>query len=285
MQSNQSSPEERKSGRLSLDEMEYIDQNRGHMPPDEIALFLRRNVETIDKHIRKYPNGFKSKSKKQKKRKSQNELRPTGVLLDQVKAELTRSEMKKFQEMWRELIKQFKYDVLFSEQKQIKDWIIFQIRADREAIKQKILIEQESDISEQLEREESSPTPDKQEINRLNTKLMDVVAQIGESERLFQKYHEIQTEIGKDLVIKRDQRIKSATDGKKNFVDLIKFLREDEERNKEGRAMVLLNMAADQALQRLGENHVYGDGSTDRPIYSVETIRDEDQLLEKDIDE
>lgn len=285
MPSNQSSPEENKSGRLSLDEMEYIDQNKGHMDPNEIAHFLRRNVKSIDKHIRKYPNGFKSKAKKLRKRRSQNELRPTRVLLDQVRAELTRSEFRKFQEMWKELIAQFKDDVLFSEQKQIKDWIIFQIRADREAIKQKILVEQSSDLSEQIEREESSPTPDKQEIKRLNAKLMEVISLIGESERLFQEYHKIQTDTGKELVIKREQRIKSATDGKKNYVDLIKYLLDEKERNKEGRAMVLLNMAADQALQRLGEQHQYGDGSLDRPIFSVETIRDEDVLLEKDIDE
>lgn len=282
-----SSPEEKKVGRLSTDEMEYIDQNKTHMPPDEIATFLNRNVEAVDKYLKKYPHGYKTKSKKKKayKRRSQVELKPSLPLLEQVRSELTRSELSKFQKMWREVIQQFKFDVTFSEQKQIKDWIVFQIRADKEAIKQKDLADRIEKVLELIENEEAAPDPDKKILSKLEDKHMLLVAEIGESERLYQRYHEIQTEIGKDLLMKRDQRVKTATDGKKNFIDMIKFLDDEEVRNKEGRDMVLLNMAAEQALRRLGEKHVYGDGSEDRPVYCTETLGEDDIIVEKELDE
>jgi hypothetical protein len=286
MKSEQSSPEEKKVGRLGYDEMEFIDEKKGSMPPDEIAAYLNRNVRSIDKYLKKYPHGFKSRSKKRGsyKRKSQIELKPSLPLLEQVRSELTRSELSKFQKMWREVVHQLKYDVPFSEQKQIKDWIIFQIRADKEAIKQKELSQRIDKIVETIEQEEAAPAPDKATLRQLEQKHLSLLAELGESERLYQKYFEIQTEVGKDLLIKREQRVKTATDGKKSFIDLIKFLDDDEIRDKEGRDMVLLNMAADEALRRLGENHTYGDGSVDRPVYCTETLTDEDTLSEKDLD-
>lgn len=293
-QSSQNSPQKLKTGALSKDEMRYIDEQRNVVPPGEIAEQLNRKIDPILKYIKKRPQGYdkyreevkesKRSSKKKTKLVPDKPNNPSNVIYNQVKAELTQTELRVFNELWTRMVKQFKFDVVFSEEKQIKDWCLFQIKADRESIKQKILTQELHRIKESLGLEESMANPDQRRIQKLDSQLMMIMSEVGESEKTYLKYYELQDSITKELNASRKQRVLTATDGKQNFIGILKSLEDEDLRMKEGRDMKLMNEASNQALRRLGDYHTYADGNLDRPIFSHETLSEED-VIEGDIED
>jgi uncharacterized protein Smg (DUF494 family) len=81
-----------------------------------------------------------------------------------------------------------------------------------------------------------------------------------------------QQKISKDLKATREQRIKRIEDGKSSWVGLIRMLEDEEIREKEGREMVILNMATEKAKQKLSSYHQYQDGKVDIPLLTPEVI-------------
>ena len=81
-----------------------------------------------------------------------------------------------------------------------------------------------------------------------------------------------QQKISKDLKATREQRIKRIEDGKSSWIGLIRMLEDDDIREKEGREMVILNMATEKAKEKLQEYHSYQDSKVDRPLLTPESV-------------
>jgi hypothetical protein len=85
-----------------------------------------------------------------------------------------------------------------------------------------------------------------------------------------------QQKISKDLKATREQRIKRIEDGKSSWVGLIRMLEDEDIRERKGREMEIINMAADKMKKSLSEYHQYQDGTLDRPFLTPEAVEDND---------
>ena len=86
-----------------------------------------------------------------------------------------------------------------------------------------------------------------------------------------------QQKISKDLKATREQRIKRIEDGKSSWVGLIRMLEDEDLREKEGREMEIISMAADKAKKLLEEYHSYADSSVDQPLLTPESVLSNDK--------
>ena len=83
-----------------------------------------------------------------------------------------------------------------------------------------------------------------------------------------------QQKISKDLKATREQRIKRIEDGKSSWVGLIRMLEDEQIREKEGKEMQILTMAANKFKNTLQEYHEYQDGSVDRPFLTPDSVEE-----------
>jgi hypothetical protein len=92
------------------------------------------------------------------------------------------------------------------------------------------------------------------------------------------KYNEYTTldkghqQLMKDLKATRDQRLSRAADGKKNFLDFIKMLQDEDIKEREGRQMAFAKKAHAREVKRLGQDHTYQDGAIDKAVLNAETV-------------
>ena len=85
-----------------------------------------------------------------------------------------------------------------------------------------------------------------------------------------------QQKISKDLKATREQRIKRIEDGKSSWVGLIRMLEDEDIREKEGREMEIISMAAEKARKNLQQYHEFADNSVDRPFLTPESVIDDE---------
>ena len=81
-----------------------------------------------------------------------------------------------------------------------------------------------------------------------------------------------QQKISKDLKATREQRIKRIEDGKSSWVGLIRMLEDEQIREKEGKEMEILAIAANQIKDKLSDYHSYADNTLDSPFLTPDTI-------------
>ena len=81
-----------------------------------------------------------------------------------------------------------------------------------------------------------------------------------------------QQKISKDLKATREQRIKRIEDGKSSWVGLIRMLEDEDIREKEGRQMEIMAIAANNSHLQLSQYHEYADNTVDSPLLTPEII-------------
>jgi uncharacterized protein Smg (DUF494 family) len=93
----------------------------------------------------------------------------------------------------------------------------------------------------------------------------------------FTKLLNEQQKISKDLKATREQRIKRIEDGKSSWVGLIRMLEDEQIREKAGREMEILNMAAQKAKSQLQQYHNYADKMVDIPLLTPEFMENNNE--------
>jgi hypothetical protein len=88
----------------------------------------------------------------------------------------------------------------------------------------------------------------------------------------FVKLQEKHSDLVKQLKATRDQRLKRIESSKESFIELVKELMEEDNRNREGEQMELMRLAATKEAGRLGEYHEFLDGAVDRPLLNEDTV-------------
>lgn len=264
----------KKRGQLSLDEEKFIRDNVKNLSIDLIAEQLNRSAAPVKRYI--VENRL---------------LEDDDIINDEeyLKAKLhsktfwheimkqfdnDSGELEYFENIWINLIRQFREDVLPAEELQIKQFITIDILINRSMKERKRHIAETEKLQRMVDKEYEKPedTRDIPKLANLETQLSFARNSIANYTNEYTKLLGEQQKISKDLKATREQRIKRIEDGKSSWVGLIRMLEDEEIREREGREMEIINMATTKAKNDLYGYHEYADGVVDRPFLTPESV-------------
>ena len=261
----------KKRGQLSLEEEQFIRQNINQLTIDEIAEQLNRHTAPIDRYIRE--------------NRPSSEQHNDQILLQKLHTKTFWSEIEKqfdqdtgelqyFENTWIGLVKQFREDVLPAEELQIKQFITIDILINRSMKERKRHISDTERLQVQVDKEyaKNEDERDIAKLANLETQLSFARNSIANYTNEYTKLLNEQQKISKDLKATREQRIKRIEDGKSSWVGLIRMLEDEDIREKEGRQMEIMAIAANNSHLQLSQYHEYADNTVDSPLLTPEII-------------
>lgn len=271
----------KKRGQLSLDEEKFIRDHINSMSLEDISSQLNRNIDPIKRYV------TENQLYEPEEDKAEYHLLKQKLHGKTFWKEISRQfdsesgELEYFEDVWINLIKQFREDVLPAEELQIKQFITIDILINRSMKERKRHISETEKLQKLVDVEYTKPE-DQRDIPRLanlETQLSfarnSIASYTNEYTKLLGEYQKV----SKDLKATREQRIKRIEDGKSSWVGLIRMLEEEDVREREGREMAILAMATDKAREQLYNYHQYQDNKVDIPVLN------NDSIILKDIDE
>lgn len=267
-----------KRGRMTDAERQFIRDNMGIFSTEEMAKRLNRTKPSIERWMNETKDlttPVEIKFVAESNSRSIKDSRAWQLL----KAEFSAEEIAYFMERWEELVEQFREDVVPSEKAQLMMVIKLEILISRtmqdiqnaRVISEHLTAEME-DFFHEHGRDKRQWDEDVKSLfydleDRLNKARLAITAKTKELDQP-QGRHE---SLMKALKATREQRI-SKIESKGSFLDLIKRLQIEGEREKEGRAMELMRVAAEKETKRLGSVHTYLDGVSDQPLLNADTL-------------
>jgi len=264
----------RKRGKLSNEEMAYIEQNCFDLSLEEMAENLNRSINPVKRYI-------------DKKNLKARDLTDDEHLLSTLRARYYHAELSKqmsdaeiifFEQNWIDFFKQFNEDVTHTEEMQILEVIRTEVLINRSMEDRQEIMENIVTLNDLIDQEMSKPKDmqDTQALAMFQTQLGSMIGSkssyINEHEKLLTKKERYL----KDLKGTREQRKRVADDAKTNFSMWMRQLDELETREAEGFDMAVQAIAADKARKRLSEFHEYEDGEVDQPLLNSDTVIDEE---------
>jgi|TARA_B100000676_G_scaffold141614_1_gene140232 hypothetical protein len=263
-----------KKGRLSKEDMAFIEANAEVLSPEEIAETLDRDPKGIHDWISRNI-GFSAKQKKEAAVANELKSKPYyRELIHQFAAE----ELEMFEFHFKKMWSQFKDDVFHTEEMQIIDTIKLEILMNRILKSQQ---ENQTQIVtyETLVREEKAVDKDQRDMDYIIQLERQVAVLRASLETLSKDYKDLQARKAtmlKDLKGTREQRIKAIEDSKQTFAALVKQIATDEAfRTQIGIDMEKMRLAMENEKERLSEYHTYEDGAVDQPFLTPETLSEE----------
>jgi hypothetical protein len=264
----------KKRGQLSLEEEKFIRDNISQMTTEQIASSLNRNVAPIKRYISETKN-----------LQSADQVAEDDILKQKLYSKTFWQEIKKqfdeetgeleyFENIWINLMKQFREDVLPAEELQIKQFITIDILINRSMKERKRHISETEKLQRLVDEEYAKPLEQRDipKLANLETQLTFSRNSIANYTNEYTKLLTEQQKISKDLKATREQRIKRIEDGKSSWVGLIRMLEDENVREKEGREMEIIKMASVKAKEQLQEYHSYQDNRLDMPLLTPESV-------------
>lgn len=277
-----------RTGRLSNEELKFIEANAGKLTADEMARKMNRRVDAITQALRKYVRAEvrkpsilpEAKEEAANARTARQELR-TSLRSSEayriLRQEFTEDELRYFEESYVQLMEQFD-DVWPTERAMVIDTIRLDILKSRNLIDRRRLRDAIMDLEKEKEgllagRRPSELDPDEY---KMYSAIVKQVGSLGASEKdknaeftnLVQRLESLM----KSLKATRDQRLDDVKSGRVTILGLFKQLQNRDQQLAESRIHSLQRMAAERERARLSREHVYEDGSVDRPILSADTV-------------
>jgi hypothetical protein len=264
----------KKRGQLSLEEEQFIKDNINSLSIEDIALQLNRSTAPINRYIEENAL-FASEYTESNDRFLRHKLY-TKNFWPEIQRQFDEStgELEYFTNVWINLMKQFREDVLPAEELQIKQFITIDILINRSMKERKRHITETEKLQKLVDNEYAKPEEQRDipKLANLETQLSFARNSIANYTNEYTKLLNEQQKISKDLKATREQRIKRIEDGKSSWAGLIRMLEDEEIREKEGREMEILAMSTDKYRQQLAEYHTYADNTIDKPFLTPETI-------------
>jgi hypothetical protein len=274
-----STPQPKKRGQLSLEEEKYIRENIQTLTAEQIAENLNRNPAPIKRYISESKNLQSSSQAAEDDLLKQKLYGKT--FWQEIKKQFDEEsgELEYFENVWINLLKQFREDVLPAEELQIKQFITIDILINRSMKERKRHIAETEKLQRLVDAEydKSEDQRDIPKLANLETQLSFARNSIANYTNEYTKLLGEQQKISKDLKATREQRIKRIEDGKSSWVGLIRMLEDEDVREKEGREMELIKMATQKAKDHLMTYHQYQDDKLDSPFLTPESILKNDQ--------
>lgn len=269
-----------KRGKFSDEELNFIKRNSNEKTIEEIAQYLDRNPKTVRRVVDNMNLTTSDMSIDEKDEVSLRKKLLNKDYWSEVEKQFTETEIDYFISIWVQLIKQFREDVLPTEELQIKQLITIEILINRCMVERKRSLEDIERLSENLAAEYAIPIEDR-DMNMLMNLEQQLSLARGTQTTHTNEYAKLSKEykdLAKDLKATRDQRLKRIEDGKTSWIGLIRMLEDEAVREREGREMEVLGFAADKARKELSEYHSYEDGKLDMPILTPDTVIDKDDI-------
>lgn len=266
----------RKRGQLSLEEEKYIRDNISSLSIDQIATNLNRSQAPIERYALEHDLIIKDSNSSDDKY-LRNKLHKKNFWQEiERQFDKESGELEYFENIWINLIKQFREDVLPAEELQIKQFITIDILINRSMKERKRHIAETDKLQKQVDKEyeKSEDQRDIPKLANLETQLSFARNSIANYTNEYTKLLNEQQKISKDLKATREQRIKRIEDGKSSWTGLIRMLEDEEIREKEGREMEILSLATNKIKEKLHSYHSYADNTLDKPFLTPESVED-----------
>ena len=264
----------KKRGQLSLDEEKFIRENINSLSIENMANQLNRSEAPVKRYIDEN-SLLVSDDEKQDYNLLKHKLH-SKTFWQEIRRQFDEDtgELAYFEDTWVGLIRQFREDVLPAEELQIKQFITIDILINRSMKERKRHISETEKLQKLVDKEYEKPE-DQRDIPRLSsleTQLSFARNSIANYTNEYTKLLNEQQKISKDLKATREQRIKRIEDGKSSWTGLIRMLEDEELREKEGKEMAILSMAANKTFQKMSDYHSYQDGVVDKPFLTPDTV-------------
>lgn len=274
----------RKRGRLSIKEMRFIEKQIQTLGAEKVSEKLNRDIDKVIKFALSRGIAVDGETPEnvvvEAVIASNLEKSPEWTIL---KDQFALDERKFFAHRYARIVGQFKDDLLPTEEAQVFQWIKFEILMNRnlsDTEKSRKDIENLQGVLTKMYFEVESlqssgkPVPDatRNTISNLQNELTSLRSATSTKTMEYIKLQEKVSSITKEMRATREQRILRVEGAKQSWTDLLKSLDDSDVRAREGRQMELVKLAMKKEIERLGENHVYIDGSIDKPLLSAETV-------------
>jgi hypothetical protein len=269
----QMNPTPKKRGQLSLEEEKFIKDNINTLSVEDIASQLNRSTAPINRFIEE--NRLFASADNSNDKYLRHQLYSKNFWTEiQRQFDQETGELEYFENVWINLMKQFREDVLPAEELQIKQFITIDILINRSMKERKRHIVETEKLQKMVDDEYAKPEDQRDipKLANLETQLSFARNSIANYTNEYTKLLNEQQKISKDLKATREQRIKRIEDGKSSWTGLIRMLEDEEIREKEGREMEILSLSTEKYKQKLSEFHTYADNNVDKPFLTPETV-------------
>lgn len=270
------------TGRLTKEEQKFVLDSYLIMTDEEIAKKLKRRVEPVRKFLDKEVP--KEREEDEEDKKFLKELKGK-VYWRGVNEQFTDKEVKDFEIYWLELIKQFNNDIEFSEEMQLVDLVKLRLLADRNLYERNKARKETEDLGEVYAKFVKKNGPPPYEDHSLTIQESTLMAQLKACEGAYTgRTNEFKIILDKqqnyfnELKATRKQRIEYLKNSKKDWVGLMKSMQDEKLREKEGRELSLMNIAAYKEQERLTEIHIFADGIADKPLLNDESVQEDEEI-------
>lgn len=272
MNSNENT-QERKRGKLSLEEMKFIRENCFNLSIPEIAAAINRTEEPVRRYIDE--QNLKARDLDDHAYLL-NDLR-NRYYYNELRKQMSDAELIYAEHQWIDYFRQFNEDVTHTEEMQILEVIRTEVLINRGMEDRQDNMKRVEKLEKLIDAEMSKPIDfqDTQALAAFHTQLGAALAAksafINEHDKLLTKKERLL----KDLKGTREQRKRNTEDAKTNFSMWLKELPSFMEQD--GYEMEIHALAADKARDRLADYHRYEDGNLDQPILNADTLMEEEE--------
>ena len=240
--------------------------------PEDIAGHLSRNPEAVKKYM--HEQGLmKYYSSSQIKNNDKITDITTSVYWRDFQKQFSPQELDSVKYHWANTIKQFRDDIMHTEEIQIVDMVKIQILMDR-------ILNQEADIIARIksfetivqdEKDKPPALQDKDTIRNYESQIASLYAAVESVSKEFRELLKEKTNLFKTLKATREQRIKQVESSKETMSGWYRNLFNNHQlRTEIGIYIAKMQIATKVEYEKMSEFHTYADGSVDRVILTPE---------------
>lgn len=267
-----------KTGRWSQEEKQFLSDNGQALSVEQISKRLNRHPDSVKDKLGEL--GLNLKGDAAYAYDAEKDLR-NGKHWRELQQQLTPEELDFFLGQWRDIVSQFRDDVMATEKIQIIDVIKVEILMNR-CLKQQKQIEEDTRMYHSLlEGEKLKDENDRDKIAISQWQGM-LTALASNNENLTKTYREFLREkkgLLEKLKATREQRIERLESSKETAAGWIRKMLDGEARRKVGERIEKLRLATQVEVVRLSEYHTYEDGTVDRPLLTPEGVLEAEENL------
>jgi hypothetical protein len=260
------------SGRMSKAEWEYIEESVDSKSVQEIANDLNRDIGPIVKYIAKIG---KSPSRVEHfESQAEFDLKKS-ILWKEIRNQFTPDELEAFLHHWKQIVGQFRKDILPTEELQIVDTIKLEILMSRTLTAQKSMMD-DMNVYESLINKERMKEKEDQDKEYTFDLERQIAALRVAKDAIFKDYKDLQVQKDKSLkALKatREQRIEKLESNQETFASKIRQLNSDPEYVRDlNEYLEKTRIAADNEYSKLSDFHTFMDGSIDQCVLNSDNV-------------
>lgn len=267
----------RKRGKLSTEEETFIRDHANSLSLQEISIRLNRTEDTIKDFCIRNRLTYSGMTEERYDDTILLQKLVSRPYWAEVRTQFTADELQYFAVTWIRIMKQFREDILYTEELQVKQWITLEITSNRVMRQRKVAVEQIDRLQAELDQQYLLPVEERNH-ERITGLEMELGLQRNslssftvEHSKVLDRIKDIQ----RDLKAARADRVKKIEDSKSSWTGILKALEEEEIRDRLGTDVAIMHLAKKQAESDFARYHTYEDNQVDQPLLTPETAKDE----------